>query len=51
MRFGKVRRATGEVAVVVVENDLVFTLDTSRRPDCGSLADLLRCPDPLQAAR
>ena len=45
MQFGKVRRASGDTAVVAVENGQVFALNTT------SLADLLHGPNPLQAAR
>src|SRR5262245_15580832 len=45
MQFGKVRRPTGEVAVVVVEGGRVFALNTP------SLADVLHAPDPLRAGR
>jgi 2-dehydro-3-deoxy-D-arabinonate dehydratase len=50
MQFGKIRRAAGE-AVVAVENDQVFTLDTALDPDIPSLAALLCQPDPVAAAR
>jgi 2-dehydro-3-deoxy-D-arabinonate dehydratase len=45
MQFGKIRRPSGEVAVVAVENTQVFVLDMP------SLADLLHGPDPVKAAR
>jgi 2-dehydro-3-deoxy-D-arabinonate dehydratase len=51
MQFGKIRRANGEVAVVLVEGGQVFTLDMSRRPDVASLADLLHTSNPLELAR
>jgi 2-dehydro-3-deoxy-D-arabinonate dehydratase len=51
MQFGKVRRANGEVVVVVVEGDQVFTLDMTRRPGVASLADLLHSPNPTAVAR
>ena len=33
MQFGKIRRATGETAAVLVEAGRVLTLDLYRRPD------------------
>jgi 2-dehydro-3-deoxy-D-arabinonate dehydratase len=51
MQFGKIRRATGETAAVLVEAGRVLTLDLYRRPDVTSLADLLATPDPGQTAR
>src|SRR5947209_139211 len=51
MQFGKVRRATGETAVVLVEGGRVFALDMYRRPDVATLADLLAAPNPAQVAR
>jgi len=51
MQLGKIRRPSGEPAVVLVENGQVFTLDARRRPEAAVLADLLTTPDPIQAAR
>lgn len=51
MRFGKIRRPNGEVAVVLVEAGQLFTLDMNRRPDVASLADLIHSPKPLELAR
>jgi len=51
MQFGKIRRATGETAAVLVEAGRVLTLDLYRRPDVTCLADLLATPDPGQTAR
>jgi 2-dehydro-3-deoxy-D-arabinonate dehydratase len=51
MQFGKMRRAGGETAVVLVEGGRVFTLDMYRRPDVPTLADLLSAPNPGQLAR
>jgi 2-dehydro-3-deoxy-D-arabinonate dehydratase len=45
MQFGKVRRVTGETAVVLVEDGLAYTLTAP------SLADLLTAADPAVAAR
>jgi 2-dehydro-3-deoxy-D-arabinonate dehydratase len=51
MQFGKIRRASGEVAVVAVEHGQVFTLDCGRDPAVTCLADVLHTPNPLQVAR
>lgn len=51
MQFGKMRRASGEVAVVAVENGQVFTIDIALEPEVSSLAELLLQPDPVAAAR
>ena len=45
MQFGKIRRPSGETAVVLVENGQVHSLKTS------SLSDLLHSPDPVRGAR
>ena len=45
MQLGKVRRPSGEIAVVLVEDGLAYTLTTA------SLADLLTVADPAVAAR
>ena len=45
MQFGKVRRPSGETAVVLVEDGLAYTLTAP------SLADLLTAADPAVAAR
>ena len=50
MQFGKIRR-DGAVAVVAIENDQVFTIDTALDPEVGSLAELLTRPDPVAAVR
>jgi 2-dehydro-3-deoxy-D-arabinonate dehydratase len=50
MQFGKIRR-DGHVAVVAIENEQVFTVDTARDPEVGSLAELLTRPDPVAAVR
>src|SRR5262245_15562636 len=47
MQFGKIRRASGD-AVVVVENNMVLTVDTAREPEVASLADLLCHPNPRE---
>src|SRR5262249_25696344 len=51
MQLGKIRRANGEVVVVLVENGQVFTLDLRRRPGINRLADLLHAPNPVETAR
>jgi 2-dehydro-3-deoxy-D-arabinonate dehydratase len=50
MQFGKIRRE-GHVAVVAIENNQVFTIDTARDPEVGSLAELLARPDPVAVVR
>jgi 2-dehydro-3-deoxy-D-arabinonate dehydratase len=50
MQFGKIRRAAGD-AVIAVENNQVFTIDTALEPEVSCLADLLTQPDPVAAAR
>jgi 2-dehydro-3-deoxy-D-arabinonate dehydratase len=45
MQFGKIRRPSGEIAVVLIEKGQVQPLKTV------SLADLLHAPDPVRAAR
>lgn len=45
MQFGKVRRPSGETAVVLVEDGLAYALNVA------SLADLLTVADPAVAAR
>ena len=45
MQFAKIRRASGD-AVVVVENNMLLTVDTAREPEVASLADLLCHPNP-----
>ena len=49
MQFGKTRRDE-HVAVVAIENHEVFTVDTARDPEVGSLAELLTRPDPVTLA-
>lgn len=51
MQFGKMQRAGGEIAVVAIENNQVFTIDTALEPEVSCLADLLLRPDPVTAAR
>ena len=51
MQFGKVRRPSGETAVVLIDAGRVVTLDLARRPGVSSLADILHSPDPLGLAR
>lgn len=51
MQFGKIRQASGEIAVVLVEAGQVFTLDMNRQPEVTCLADLLHATNPLQVAR
>jgi 2-dehydro-3-deoxy-D-arabinonate dehydratase len=51
MQFGKIRRTSGETAVVLIESGQVFTLDMSRSPDVATLADVLHAPNLLQTAR
>lgn len=51
MRFGKVRRPSGAVTVVMIENDTAYPLSVSRHPTVRSLADLLALPNPCDAAR
>ena len=50
MRFGKVRRASGAVTVVMVEGDSVVPLNVAKDPAVRCLADLLHTPDPVGAA-
>jgi 2-dehydro-3-deoxy-D-arabinonate dehydratase len=50
MQFGKVRRANGD-AVVMVENETVFTVDVAREPEVASLSDLLCNNNPSETAR
>lgn len=50
MRFGKIRRDTGEV-VVALDDGTVQVLDCARDPAITCLADLLCQPDPAAAAR
>ena len=50
MQFGKMRRDTGETAVVAVERGHLFTLDMTRDPAVRTLADLLHSPDPVATA-
>jgi 2-dehydro-3-deoxy-D-arabinonate dehydratase len=51
MRFGKVRRASGAVTVVMIEGDTAFPLSVSRHPTVRCLADLLALPNACDAAR
>src|SRR5438552_2577339 len=51
MQLGKVRRANGETATVIVDAGQVFALDLRRRPGITCLADLLHGPNPVETAR
>ncbi len=51
MQFGKVRRPSGAVTVVMVEGDLAIPLSVSRHPTVRCLADLLALPNPCETAR
>lgn len=51
MRFGKVRRPSGAVTVVMIEGDTAYPLSVSRHPTVRCLADLLALPDPGESAR
>ncbi|QEL18978.1 fumarylacetoacetate hydrolase family protein [Limnoglobus roseus] len=51
MRFGKVRRPSGAVTVVMIEGDTAFPLSVSRHPTVRCLADLLALPNPCETAR
>jgi 2-dehydro-3-deoxy-D-arabinonate dehydratase len=50
MHFGKIQRADGRTAVVMVEHGNVFPLDLTRDPAIRSLAALLHSPDPIGTA-
>ena len=50
MQFGKMRRDTGETAVVMLERGHLFTLDMTRDPAVRTLADLLHSADPVATA-
>jgi 2-dehydro-3-deoxy-D-arabinonate dehydratase len=50
MRFGKVRRASGAVTVVMVDGDRVVPLNVAKDPAVRCLADLLHAPDPVGLA-
>lgn len=51
MQFGKVRRPSGAVTVVMIEGDTAIPLSVSRHPTVRCLADLLALPNPGEAAR
>lgn len=51
MQFGKVRRPSGAVTVVMVEGDMAIPLSVSRHPTVRCLADLLALPNPCETAR
>jgi 2-dehydro-3-deoxy-D-arabinonate dehydratase len=51
MQFGKVRRASGAVSVVMVEGGTATALNLSRHATVRSLADLLAIPDPVALAQ
>jgi len=51
MQFGKIRRANGDNAVVLIDSGQVFTLDMGRQPDVTTLAELLHAANPLRTAR
>ncbi|MCI0702520.1 MAG: fumarylacetoacetate hydrolase family protein [Planctomycetia bacterium] len=50
MQFGKLRRDSGEIAIVLVERGHIFALDMNREPAVKCLADLLHSPDPVKLA-
>jgi 2-dehydro-3-deoxy-D-arabinonate dehydratase len=52
MRFAKVRRASGQIEVVRIDDqDRAYRLDLSRWPGITSLAELLTADDPAGLAR
>jgi 2-dehydro-3-deoxy-D-arabinonate dehydratase len=51
MQLGKIKRATGEAVMVLVEDGKVYPLDWHMRPDLRGLSELLAAPDPCQTAR
>jgi 2-dehydro-3-deoxy-D-arabinonate dehydratase len=51
MQFGKIRRANGDNAVVLIDSGQVFTLDMGRQPEVTTLAELLHAANPLRTAR
>jgi 2-dehydro-3-deoxy-D-arabinonate dehydratase len=51
MQLGKVRRPSGEIAVVMVESGHTFGLDMARKPGVSTLADILHSPNPAMLAR
>lgn len=51
MQFGKVRRASGAVTVVMIEGGMAIPLGVSRHPTVRCLADLLALPNPCETAR
>ncbi|MBA2227591.1 fumarylacetoacetate hydrolase family protein [Thermogemmata fonticola] len=51
MHFGKIRKPTGDVVVMIDAERQVHVIDTARIPEVASLSDLLAQPDPLAAAR
>jgi 2-dehydro-3-deoxy-D-arabinonate dehydratase len=51
MQFGKVRRESGAVTVVMIEGDRAVPLNVSKDPTVRCLADLLHAPSPTELAR
>jgi 2-dehydro-3-deoxy-D-arabinonate dehydratase len=51
MRFGKVRRPSGAVTVVMVDGDRVVPLNVAKDVNVRCLADLIQAPDPVGLAR
>ncbi|MEJ5275590.1 MAG: fumarylacetoacetate hydrolase family protein [Thermogemmata sp.] len=51
MHFGKIRKPTGDVVVMIDAERQVHVIDTARIPEVGSLSDLLAQPDPVAMAR
>ena len=51
MQFGKVRRQSGAVTVVMIENGTAQALSVTRNPAVRCLADLLAQPNPVELAR
>ncbi|MCX8139252.1 MAG: fumarylacetoacetate hydrolase family protein [Gemmataceae bacterium] len=51
MHFGKIRKPTGDVVVMIDAERQVHVIDTARIPEVASLSDLLAQPDPVAMAR
>lgn len=51
MHFGKIRKPTGEVVVLIDTDRQVHVIDTARIPEVTSLSDLLAQPDPMATAQ
>ncbi len=51
MHFGKIRKPTGDVVVMIDADRQVHVIDTARIPEVASLSDLLAQPDPLAVAQ